>query len=247
MAKIFAPLAFIGLLALCACNNKEVERLKFENDSLRAELLVKADMEAVMSDVRILLDSIDLGQEGLRKDMGEGLANDDYTGRLRNIKDYVSSTEERIAKFEKQLKASNRNANSYMKMLNALRSEFALRMEEVASLETEVLAYKQENAGLISQVKTQQKEIEDIKQTSTAEITKRDTKLKEAEDAARHREADAYYTQARTVEETANRTRLAPKKKKETYREALELYKKAYSLGKSEAQEDITKLESKLK
>jgi len=48
------------------------------------------------------------------------------------------------------------------------------------------------------------------------------------------------------VEEAANRTKLAPRKKKETLREAVELYKKALSLGKSEAQDNITALEKKL-
>jgi hypothetical protein len=60
-------------------------------------------------------------------------------------------------------------------------------------------------------------------------------------------EADAYFARAKAVEEAANRTRLAPRKKKETYREALELYKKALSLGKKEAQAKITVLEKRVK
>jgi len=42
------------------------------------------------------------------------------------------------------------------------------------------------------------------------------------------------------VEEAANRTKLAPRKKKETYKEAIELYKKALSMGKTEAQAKLT-------
>jgi len=48
------------------------------------------------------------------------------------------------------------------------------------------------------------------------------------------------------VEEAANRTKLAPKKKKETYKEAIELYKKALSLGKTEAQAKIDALNKKI-
>jgi hypothetical protein len=59
-------------------------------------------------------------------------------------------------------------------------------------------------------------------------------------------DADAYFTRAQAVEEAANRTRLAPRKKKETLKEAVELYKKALSLGKNEAQDKITELEKKL-
>jgi hypothetical protein len=48
------------------------------------------------------------------------------------------------------------------------------------------------------------------------------------------------------VEETANRTKLAPKKKKASYEEAIQLYKKSLSLGKKEAQARITELEKKI-
>ncbi|MCE2996970.1 MAG: hypothetical protein LW863_15325, partial [Flammeovirgaceae bacterium] len=59
-------------------------------------------------------------------------------------------------------------------------------------------------------------------------------------------EADSYFTRAAAIEEAANRTKLAPKKKKNTYKEAIELYKKALSLGKQEAQAKITELEKKI-
>ena len=51
---------------------------------------------------------------------------------------------------------------------------------------------------------------------------------------------------AQAVEEAANRTKLAPRKKKDTYKEALELYKKSVSLGKAEAQAKVDELEKKL-
>ena len=50
----------------------------------------------------------------------------------------------------------------------------------------------------------------------------------------------------RPLKKLLHRTKLAPRKKKETLREAIELYKKALSLGKTEAQERITALESKI-
>jgi chromosome segregation ATPase len=246
MAKSFAPVAFL-LLTLWSCNNKEVERLKVENDSLRAELLVRDEINVMLRDVNSLFDSIDVTRNTLRDDLGEGLPYENFTTRLRDIKSYVETTEDRISKVEKQLRNSKRNSDSYLKMLNALRAEFALRMEEVATLETDVAKYKEENAGLVNQVNQQKKEITEIKKNAAEEITKLDTKVKEISTAARASEADAFYTQAKTVEETANRTRLAPRKKKETLREALELYKKALSFGKTDAQADVTRLESKLK
>jgi hypothetical protein len=55
-------------------------------------------------------------------------------------------------------------------------------------------------------------------------------------------EADSYYARAEAVEEAANRTKLAPRKKKETLKEAIELYKKAQSLGNTKAQAKIDEL-----
>ena len=59
-------------------------------------------------------------------------------------------------------------------------------------------------------------------------------------------EAEAYFKQAQAVEETANRTKLAPKKKKASIRQAIDLYKKALSLGKEEAKAKIDELEKRL-
>jgi len=44
-------------------------------------------------------------------------------------------------------------------------------------------------------------------------------------------EGDSYFARAQAVEEAATGPKLAPRKKKETFKEALELYKKAQSLG----------------
>jgi hypothetical protein len=51
------------------------------------------------------------------------------------------------------------------------------------------------------------------------------------------------YAQGQALEIAAARTKLAPRKKKETQREALELYKQSYSLGKQEAKFKIDELE----
>ena len=59
-------------------------------------------------------------------------------------------------------------------------------------------------------------------------------------------EAEAYFTRAQAIEKAADRTKLAPRKRKETIREAIDLYKKALSMGKTEAEAKITELESRL-
>jgi hypothetical protein len=73
-----------------------------------------------------------------------------------------------------------------------------------------------------------------------------EAKIQELMIQSKMSEADAYYARAQAVEEAANRTKLAPRKKKETLKEAVELYKKALSMGKTEAQAKIDELEPKI-
>ncbi|HWA35467.1 MAG TPA: hypothetical protein VG737_15105, partial [Cyclobacteriaceae bacterium] len=58
--------------------------------------------------------------------------------------------------------------------------------------------------------------------------------------------ANLYFQQAQALETAANRTKFAPKKKKETRKEALELYKLSLSMGNQEAQARIEALEKEL-
>jgi len=67
-------------------------------------------------------------------------------------------------------------------------------------------------------------------------------KVEEINTANQASQADLYFAQAQALETAAVRTKFAPKKKKETQREALELYKLSLSLGKSEAQQKIDEL-----
>jgi hypothetical protein len=73
-----------------------------------------------------------------------------------------------------------------------------------------------------------------------------EAKVEEVNTASKASQADLYFAQAQALETAAARTKFAPKKKKETQREALELYKLSLSLGKSEAQTKIDELQKVL-
>jgi chromosome segregation ATPase len=248
--KLLLPGILISIFALASCKQEENRMLRAENDSLRGELVSRNDMVAVMKDVKFLIDSIDLSRKSLRADLHDGMSYDNFTGRLRDINSYVKETQSRLTKVERQLGKTNKNASAYLMMVDALKSELSIRIQEVASLETAVSEYKKENEGLVNQVKLQQTEMADMQQKieeKQQELAILDAKVKEMVGTFKMTEADAYFARAQAVEEAANRTKLAPRKKKETYREALELYKKALSLGKKEAKARITKLEAKVK
>ena len=58
--------------------------------------------------------------------------------------------------------------------------------------------------------------------------------------------AGLYFAQASALETAADRTKFAPRKKKATRREALELYRLSYSLGNGDAAAKIAELEKKI-
>jgi chromosome segregation ATPase len=241
--KSLLPALFVAMFALASCNQKENKILRAENDSLRGELVSRNEMVAVMKDVKFLIDSIDLSRKALRADLGDGMSYDNFSTRLRDINSYVKNTQDRLTKVEKRL-------GKDLMMVDALKSELSIRVQEVASLESTVSEFRKENQGLMNQVKLQQTEMAEMQNKIEAkqeELAILDAKVKEMVGTFKMTEADAYFARAQAVEEAANRTKLAPRKKKETYRESLELYKKALSLGKKEAQARITKLEAKVK
>jgi len=248
--RIILPFALVLVFLLSACDFKENERLRVENDSLRKELDTRHTMVGVMRDVKGLIDSIDASRHVLRADLNEGMSYNNFSSRLKNINDYVKKTADKLKSVEKQLRSSNKKASAYLLMMDALKSELEIRVQEVNSLEAAVAQYKAENKGLVETVKLQQTEMAEMQNKIEAkqqELSILEAKVTELVDNFKVSEAEAYYARAKAVEEAANKTRLAPRRKKETYREALELYKKALSLGKKEARKNITSLEKKIK
>jgi chromosome segregation ATPase len=239
----------IATLMFTGCDSKEIARLKSENDSLRNELETRYSVVSTMGDIKVLLDSIDEGRNALHANLNEGTTFQDVTVRLADINHYVKRTEEKINTIETDLKASKGKANAYMMMVVALKDELSIRASEVEELETQVKNYKSENKGLLKTVKLQEAELGDMHAqiaTKQQELLFIEAKVDELVENFKVTEAEAYYARAQAVEEAAKRTKLAPQKKKETYREALELYSKSLSLGKQEAKEKIAELEKKV-
>jgi chromosome segregation ATPase len=247
--RTIPPLAMLITLVLSSCGSSEIERLRAENDSLRHELENRLSMVTVMNDVKSLLDSIDENRNVLHMDLKEGTTHDNFQKRLSSINDYVKKTTDKLSSIEKELKSSQHENTAYEMMVSALKDELHIRVEEVQSLEKAVDKYKTENKGLIQMVKLQQDELSEMQSkinVKQQELSLLQAKVDELVENFKVSEAEAYYARAKSVEEAARRTRLAPHKKRETYRESLELYKKAFSLGKVEAKANIEALEKKV-
>jgi ABC-type transporter Mla subunit MlaD len=168
---------------------------------------------------------------------------------MNDINSYVKETQAKIEDLEKTLTTSKANANAFSKTIKKLRADLNVKTQEIADLQEQVDKYRNENQNLITTVDMQEAELTDKSieiETKTQELALIEARVQELMIQSKMTEADAYYARGQAVEEAAARTKLAPRKKKETLREAVELYKKALSLGKTEAEEKITALESKL-
>ena len=248
--KIVSPLSLIIFLFIAGCNSKEIVRLQTENDSLRNELASRYTVLASLKDVRGLLDSIDASRSSLRTDLNQGTSYEEFSARLKDINQFVKMSEEKINVIQKVLKSSKHEASAYLMLVDALKSEVQLRVDEIVKLEEGVTKYTEENKGLMEKIKVKESEVNDINiriSTKQQELYLLEAKIEAMVNSFKVTEADAYYARARAVEEAANRTKLAPGKKRETYKEALELYKRSLSLGKEEAKADIANLEKKIR
>jgi len=236
-------------LALMNCDSKEKESLKSQVDSLKRELQTSQEMAQTLNEVGTLMDSIDASRQLLRVNMVEGTTYDDYSSRMKDLNSFVKETQDKISQLEKALKTSKANANVFSSTIKKLKLDLDSKTEEIAMLQEQVENYRNQNENLTNVVKLQEEQLADKEvelQTKQEELAVIEGRVQDLMIQSKMSEADAYFTTAQAVEETANRTKLAPKKKKESLKRAIELYKKAVSLGKSEAQAKVDELEKRL-
>lgn len=242
-------LASLAATLIAGCGTQEKAELQSKVDSLTVALESSQRMTQTLEDVGVLMDSIDANRQLLRINMVEGTTYDNYTSRMKDLNNYVRDTEKKIADLEKQLKKSKSGASSLASTIKKLKAELVTKSEEITLLQEEVEKQRNENQNLSQTIKLQESELSDKEaqiREKEEELAANQARIQELMLNSKMSEADAYYKQAQAVEETANRTLLAPKKKKASYQQAIDLYKKALSLGKKEAQEKITALEKKI-
>ena len=150
---------------------------------------------------------------------------------MKDINGYVKDTQKKIDELEKSLKTSKATSNAYSKTIKNLKADLESKSKEIAAFQEQVEKYRNENQNLITTVGMQEAELTDKQsqiETKTQELALIEARVQELMIQSKMTEADAYYARGQAVEEAANRTKLAPRKKKETLREAVELYKKAF-------------------
>lgn len=244
-------ISIISIAALFAsCDGGEKAKMQAELDSLRLVATEGQQVAQTLAEVGTLMDSIDANRQLLRVNMVEGTTYSDYTARMKDINNYVKQSQQKVEELEKALKKSKGNANAYAATIKKLKADLEARNEELAKMQALADQLKNENQNLITTVGLQEAELNDKEaqiQAKTQELALIEARIQELMVQSKMSEADSYFARAQAVEEAANRTKLAPRKKKDTLKEALELYKKSLSLGKTEAQAKIDELEKKVK
>lgn len=244
-ARMLLTLAVVVLLFSCDPERVEISRQSL--DSLNAELQANRQLTVTLAEVGVLLDSIDANRSILKAHMLEGTNYQSYVARMRDLNQYVKKTERKLDALQRTARKSNDAA--YKAVIKRLKGDLEVRNSELVALKEQVNTYHNQNDELVKTVSMQKAEIEDklnqikTKQIETAQLTEQVGQLVAK---ARLDQGEALYARAAAVEETANRTHFAPKKKKNTRKQALELYKLALFYGKEEAVEKITALEKAL-
>lgn len=242
-------LLILSVVGIFGCGRHERDRLTAQVDSLRYQLHESQQAAQTLMEVGLLMDSIDASRKLLRSSMVEGTTYSDYVARMNDINTHVKETEKKIADLEKANKSSMSKSASLAATIKKLKNDLLHANTEMESLQNLVAQYKAENGNMVQSISLKDREIaektERIRVTQD-EMTSMQARLDEIITTSRQREADAYYARAQAVEETANRTKFAPRRKKESRKQALELYRLAYRMGKEEAQPRIEALEKKI-
>ncbi|HOO09109.1 MAG TPA: hypothetical protein PKW06_04160 [Cyclobacteriaceae bacterium] len=244
-------LFFVGLtgIVFMGCGGGEKEKLQMAVDSLTQQLEASKQVANTLQEVGVMMDSIDANRQLLRVNMIEGTTYSDYTARMKDINEYVNESQEKIEALERALKKSRGTSNVFSATIKKLKADLDARNKEILALQEQVDKYRNENQNLIQTVSLQEAELGDKEAKiieKEQELALIEARIQELMIQSKMSEGDSYYARGEAIEEAANRTKLAPRKKKETYREAIEMYKKALSLGVAKAQAKISELEEKV-
>jgi hypothetical protein len=233
------------LALLFNCKSKERE-LQTKVDSLTFQLITHKEVAENLNEVGILIDSIDIARKSLQLKMTEGTSYGDYVQRLKNINAYVHQTEAKLDALEKSSDLSSKLSQS---TIGRLKVDLGKRSNEVVELQLKLA--KEHEQAIMMWVKLATKDSLLSIQDEVIRLNQQDIAyLEKLFNSTQYENkvvvSNLYFAQAQAMETAANRTHFAPRKKKETRREALELYKLSLSLGNTEAKKMIDDLEKKL-
>ena len=245
---------YVGVLAglilvSCGVPQEEHDKLKSELESTKFELENNQKYVTALQEVSVLMDSIDAARDELSTDIESGTSPEDYVTRMNNIHDYIKQTEQKIDVLQRELSISDKNKNVYIGKIAKLRKQLAAKEEEINLFQTKIEEVNLRNAELLTSLSARDSillEKDNLIELKKEELAKIEARIEELLASSKMSEADFYFSRAETMVETANRTKFAAKKKKATLKEALSLYEVALNMGRTDAQEKIDAIQSKI-
>ncbi len=166
----------------------------------------------------------------------------------RTIGLYAKTSREATLDIRNALTRSRHEAEAYLMMIDALKSEINIKDTELRGLRDDIVTYQSEMGVLVDSLTKKEQALEKIlamisDRQNGPELQK---KVYDLSNNLRMAEAESCYAAAQRAEGAAHKILLAPARKKQSLLEALEGYKKAFSLGKEEAAESIARLQKSL-
>jgi chromosome segregation ATPase len=244
LALVLIALVFVN------CSKEAENKLQLKLDSLQNELETSQRLAQTLTEVGVLMDSIDANRQVLRMNMMEGTTFDNYTNRMEDLNKYVKDTEKKIGDLEKELKKSKSNTNYFAVLVKNLKAEVEKKNLEIALLSDMVEKYQADNENLVKVNEMQEAELisqEEALAAKQQELALIEARIQELMIQSKVSEAEQWFARGVAVEQAAAKIKLAPRKRKETLKEALEYYKKSLSLGHEPAKAKIDALGKELK
>ncbi|MDH5609158.1 MAG: hypothetical protein OEY56_06735 [Cyclobacteriaceae bacterium] len=246
MKNLFVIL--LGLIVFSGCQNKQVAemekaQLQSQIDSLAQIAEANTYHMGLLEQVNMYMDSIDAQRNWIKVELEEGMEGEDFINRMKSLNTYVQKAEFTISELEK-------SRSAFAAQVKRLKRDLEAKNVEIQALKDKVEYLTNENVALTDKITIREAELvqaelslESRKQELQVLESKIDAMLK----AAKVSEADGYFARGESMEEIANRTQLAPRRKKEALQQALELYLKANEAGHEGAAAKIQGLKNKLK
>lgn len=247
--SLYTVVLAVLMLASCGVPKEEHDKLKSELESTKSELLDNQKYVVALQEVSVLMDSIDAARDDLNTDIESGTSPNDYVSRMNNIRDYIKQTEQKIDVLQRELSAADKNKNAYAGRIAKLRKQLAAKEEEIVAFQAKIEEVNLRNTELLTSLTARDSillEKDNLIDQKKEELAQIEARIEELLASSKMSEADFYFSRAETMEETANRTKFAGKKKKETLKEALTLYEVALNMGRQDAQEKIDAIQSKI-
>jgi len=175
----------------------------------------------------------------------EGISYADYVDRLNEINSHIKDSQAKLTVLENRMKGSKAESSA---TIHRLKADLETKSKEIVALQLEVINMRDQNGSLTASLTQKDSTISSQKEViklKSGNVSALEGLVKDTNDQNRIKVAGLYFAQAQALETAANRTKFAPRKKKETRREALELYRLSDSLGNMDAQAKIQELEKK--